>query len=633
MTDHSEHQDARNYRDVFSELDPHHELRNNPAMLGDEEAYRNLLAGDDHNVEELAAAAEKLLASRGTVDTPEAELDPHMLETLKALLADFDDQQMDSLERALAAYHDAYGEGGAVDDDDSMSAAETAAEARDFFSDYSGRIDIDTGEDAPDLGVYDDTAHPKEILDDTPTAEDYAALAAVEAELNTRWGERKIAPDLDRMRKLMDMLGHPEQATPVIQVGGTNGKSSTARMIDSLLRAMGQRVGRTTSPHLQSPTERISVDGKPITPRRYVDVWEDIKPFVEMVDAWSEEQGGPRMTKFEVLTAMAYSCFADTPVDVVVAEVGMGGRWDATNVARAEVAVICPIALDHMDYLGGDIEQIAKEKAGIIKPTEGANTAHNPHGTVAVIAHQDPKVLHVLLEHAVDVDAVVARQGMEFEVSRQSSAVGGQLLSIQGLAASYEDIFIPLFGDHQAENAAVALAAVEAFYGAHTGRPLYEKAVHSGFAAAQSPGRLERVRNAPTVLLDAAHNPHGAKALARSLDKDFDFTRLVGVVAILEDKDARGILEALEPVLDKVIVTTNSSNRAMSVADLTELALQVFEERKVDSAPTLADAIELATVDAENIDDQGVMTGAGVVITGSVVTAGDARALFKKEPA
>ena len=238
LTDHSEHQDARNYRDVFSELDPHHELRNNPAMLGDEEAYRNLLAGDDHNVEELAAAAEKLLASRGTVDTPEAELDPHMLETLKALLADFDDQQMDSLERALAAYHDAYGEGGAVDDDDSMSAAETAAEARDFFSDYSGRIDIDTGEDAPDLGVYDDTAHPKEILDDTPTAEDYAALAAVEAELNTRWGERKIAPDLDRMRKLMDMLGHPEQATPVIQVGGTNGKSSTARMIDSLLRAI-----------------------------------------------------------------------------------------------------------------------------------------------------------------------------------------------------------------------------------------------------------------------------------------------------------------------------------------------------------------------------------------------------------
>lgn len=632
MTDYSENQEARNYRDVFSELDPHYELRNNPAALGDDEAYRNLLAGDDHHVDELAAAAEKLLKSRGSVDTAEAELDPHLQETLKQVLADFDDQQMDTLERALADYHEAYGEP-ETSDDDSPTDAETAADVEDFFEDYSGRIDIDTGDEKPDLGVYDDTSTAAEILDDTPTPEDYAAMAQVEAELNTRWGERKIAPDLDRMRKLMDILGHPEQAAPVIQVAGTNGKSSTARMIDSLLRAMGQRVGRTTSPHLQSPTERIAVDGKPISPRRYVEVWEDIKPFVEMVDSWSEKRGGPRMTKFEVLTAMAYSCFADTPVDVVVAEVGMGGRWDATNVARAEVAVICPIAMDHMDYLGDDIETIAKEKAGIIKPTEGENTAHNPHGTIAVISHQDPKALHVLLEQAVKVDAVVARQGIEFEVSEQSSAVGGQLLSIQGLAAEYEDIFLPLYGDHQAENAAVALAAVEAFYGAHTGRPLYDKAVHSGFAAAQSPGRLERVRNAPTTLLDAAHNPHGARALARALEEDFGFTRLVGVVAILGDKDVRGILEELEPVFDKVIVTTNSSPRALSVSDLTEIARQVFDEQKIDSAPTLADAIELATVEAENIDDQGVMTGAGVVITGSVVTAGEARALFKKEPA
>ncbi|ALE19736.1 bifunctional folylpolyglutamate synthase/dihydrofolate synthase [Lawsonella clevelandensis] len=503
----------------------------------------------------------------------------------------------------------------------------------DLYREYTGRIDIDTGDNIPDLTVYDEDDDPSRYRVEKPTAEDFAALAAVEKELDTRWGERQIAPDLSRMKRLMDMLGHPEETAPVIQVAGTNGKTSTARMIDALLRAMGQRVGRTTSPHLQLVTERISIDGAPISPRRYVEVWEDLKPFVEMVDAWSLEQGGPRMTKFEVLTAMAYCCFADTPVDVVVAEVGMGGRWDATSVARAEVAVVCPIGMDHMDYLGDTIEKIAAEKAGIIKPTEGENTPHNPHGTVAVISHQDPAALHVLLEEAVQANAVVARQGLEFEVSACRPAVGGQVISIQGLSGSYDDIFLPLYGEHQAENAAVALAAVEAFYGASYDKPLYDQAVHNGFQAVQSPGRLERVRTAPTVLLDACHNPHGAKALARALDKYFEFNRLVGVLAILGDKDARGILEALEPVVDKVILTTNSSPRALPVEDLAELARQVFDVEKIDTAPTLTDAIALATVEAENIDENGVMSGAGVIVTGSVVTAGEARSLFRKDPA
>lgn len=681
-----------NYRDVYNADDPLASLRaGNPAALPEAEAYRNLMAGHAHeqnrdepcacqtggkfadadevarvaaieeadsadalaeyvfresglNLDALAAAAERIVdqASDGDDDefNPEAPfglrrlnplldedgvLTPEVQQNLRDLLSQFDEEQMDALAQALDAYNLAH-VGEDSDDTDSIS-------GEDLYGDYTGRIDIDTGDSIPDLTVYDEEDDPSSYQVEKPFAEDFAALAAVEAELDTRWGERQIAPDLSRMERLMDMLGHPEQAAPVIQVAGTNGKTSTARMIDALLRAMGQRVGRTTSPHLQIATERISVDGVPISPRRYVEVWQDLKPFVEMVDAWSVEQGGPRMTKFEVLTAMAYCCFADTPVDVVVAEVGMGGRWDATSVARAEVAVVCPIGMDHMDYLGDTIEKIAAEKAGIIKPTEGENTPHNPHGTVAVISHQEPTALHVLLEQAVQANAVVARQGLEFEVSACQPAVGGQLISIQGLSGSYDDIFLPLYGEHQAENAAVALAAVEAFYGASYEKPLYDQAVHNGFQAVQSPGRLERVRTAPTVLLDACHNPHGAKALARALDTCFEFNRLVGVLAILGDKDARGILKALEPVLDKVILTTNSSPRALPVEDLAEIARQVFDTEQIDTAPTLADAIALATVEAENIDENGVMSGAGVIVTGSVVTAGEARSLFRKDPA
>lgn len=685
-----------NYRDVYNADDPLASLRaGNPAALPEEEAYRNFMAGHANkqnrdepcacqtgdkfadadevartaateeadpadalaeyvfresglNLDALAAAAERIVDQASDEEddeefNPEAPfglrrlnplleedgvLTPEIQQNLRDLLSQFDEEQMDALARALDAYNVSHA---GEDTDDAEDADSISGE--DLYREYTGRIDIDTGDNIPDLTVYDEDDDPSRYRVEKPTAEDFAALAAVEKELDTRWGERQIAPDLSRMKRLMDMLGHPEETAPVIQVAGTNGKTSTARMIDALLRAMGQRVGRTTSPHLQLVTERISIDGAPISPRRYVEVWEDLKPFVEMVDAWSLEQGGPRMTKFEVLTAMAYCCFADTPVDVVVAEVGMGGRWDATSVARAEVAVVCPIGMDHMDYLGDTIEKIAAEKAGIIKPTEGENTPHNPHGTVAVISHQDPAALHVLLEEAVQANAVVARQGLEFEVSACRPAVGGQVISIQGLSGSFDDIFLPLYGEHQAENAAVALAAVEAFYGASYDKPLYDQAVHNGFQAVQSPGRLERVRTAPTVLLDACHNPHGAKALARALDKYFEFNRLVGVLAILGDKDARGILEALEPVVDKVILTTNSSPRALPVEDLAELARQVFDVEKIDTAPTLTDAIALATVEAENIDENGVMSGAGVIVTGSVVTAGEARSLFRKDPA
>lgn len=477
-----------------------------------------------------------------------------------------------------------------------------------------------------DLNAPRQEAESREI-----TAQDVADLARVEHELDSRWQETTIDPTLDRMELLMDYLGHPERAFKAIHIAGTNGKTSTVRMIESLLRAFQMRTGRTTSPHLQMVTERIAIDGLPIHPRDYVRTWEEIKPFVEMVDAESQAQGGPRMSKFEVLTAMAYAAFADAPVDIAVVEVGLGGRWDATNVINADVAVISPIGLDHTDYLGDTLSAIAAEKAGIIKSRWDMEDLLSPPDNVAVIAHQEPEALKTILERAVSVDASVAREGSEFGLVHSSIAVGGQMLSIKGLGGEYTDIFLPLSGEHQAHNAAVALAAVEAYFGAGAGRQLDQEIVRAGFAQVESPGRLERIRSAPTTFIDATHNPHGAKALAAALDRDFNFQRLIGVLSIFEDKDARGILAALEPVLDEVIITQNSGARAMDAHDLAALAEEYFGEERVRVEPHLPSAYELAVELAEDTDEE--LTGCGVIITGSVVTAGDARTMFGKEPA
>ena len=457
------------------------------------------------------------------------------------------------------------------------------------------------------------------------TPDDLAELAVVEAELDTRWPETKIDPSLERIEMLMDLLGSPQHSFPAIHVSGTNGKTSTVRMIESLLRAFHRRTGRTTSPHLQLVTERIGIDGVPIHPRDYVRIWREIQPYVELVD----DKAG-RMSKFEVLTAMAYAAFADAPVDVAVVEVGMGGTWDATNVIQSDVAVVMPVGMDHTDYLGDTIEEIAAEKAGIIKSRWDTGDLLTPPDNVAIVAEQDPAAMQVILQRAVEVDAAVARAGAEFGVVSATVAVGGQQLTLRGLGGEYEDIFLPLSGEHQARNAAVALAAVEAFFGAGAGRPLDVASVRNGFAQVQSPGRLERVRTSPTTFVDAAHNPHGATALGAALDRDFDFQRLIGVVGVLDDKDARGILVALEPYLSEVVITRNSSPRALDAYDLAEYARDIFGEERVHVDENLAGAYELAVELAEDAD---IQSGAGVVVTGSVVTAGEARTLFGKDPA
>ncbi|WP_153341302.1 bifunctional tetrahydrofolate synthase/dihydrofolate synthase [Nocardia aurantia] len=456
-------------------------------------------------------------------------------------------------------------------------------------------------------------------------------MALAEAELDARWGEQKIEPSLTRIATLMDLLGSPQQSYPAIHVAGTNGKTSVTRMIDSLLTALHRRTGRFTSPHLQLTTERIAIDNAPITPARYVETYRELLPYVEMIDERSQAAGGPRLSKFEVLTAMAYAAFAEAPVDVAVIETGMGGTWDATNVVDGQVAVITPIGLDHTDYLGSDLTSIAGEKAGIIKAAPKDLLV--PRDTVAIIGRQEPEAMEVLLRRAVAADAAVARAGSEFRVLSRRIAVGGQVLELQGLGGVYDEIFLPLHGKHQADNAALALAAVEAFFGAGAERQLDIDAVRAGFASAISPGRMERMRSAPTIFLDAAHNPDGARALAATLTEEFDFRKLIGVVAVLADKDVDGMLTALEPIFDEIVVTTNGSPRAMPVDDLADRAVQRFGDERVVSATTLADAVETAIALAEEAGDTGEpISGAGIVITGSVVTAGAARSLFGKDP-
>jgi len=464
-----------------------------------------------------------------------------------------------------------------------------------------------------------------------PTPDEVAALLQVEHLLDQRWPETKLEPSTARMQALMEMLGSPQRGYPCIHVAGTNGKTSVARMIDALLTAFNQRTGRTTSPHLQSAIERIAIDNEPVSPAVYVETYREIEPFVQMVDAQSESGQlgpvGPAMSKFEVVTAMAFAAFADAPVDIAVVEVGMGGRWDATNVVDAPVAVITPIGIDHCEYLGDTIAEIAAEKAGIIGAPRGELI---PVDTVAVIGRQAPEAMEVVLAAAVRADAAVAREDSEFTVLSRQVAVGGQVLELQGLGGVYPEIFLPLHGEHQAHNAVVALAAVEAFFGAGAQRQLDIETVRAGFAAARSPGRLERMRSAPTVFVDAAHNSAGAAALASALTAEFDFRFLVGVVGVLADKDVTGILSALEPAFDVIVVTDNGAPRALDVESLAQRAEEVFGHERVVRTTTLADAIETATALAEEASEG--FAGAGIVITGSVVTAGAARSLFGKDP-
>jgi dihydrofolate synthase/folylpolyglutamate synthase len=436
-------------------------------------------------------------------------------------------------------------------------------------------------------------------------------LLALEIELIRRAPESHVEPTLDRVRAVLDHMGNPERAYPTIHVAGTNGKSSTSAMIDTLLTAYGLRTGRFTSPHLETLRERIRLDGELIDSGRLLAAWEDLAPLLAMV----EGDGGRQLTYFEVITALAFVAFSDTPVSVGVLEVGLGGTWDATNVVDASVGVIMPIGMDHMDWLGDDIVDIAEAKAGIIKP-----------GMMVVTAEQDPLVADVVSERARERGASLLRAGIDFGLVDRQVAVGGQLLTVRGLGGTYADIFLPLHGEHMAQNAATALVAVEAFLGGGVGA-LMGAVVEQGFAAVSVPGRLEVVRRSPTVLIDVAHNPHGVQALAAAVEEAFSFRRLVGVVGVLGDKDAEGMLVALEPLLDDVVLTQSTSPRAVDADELGAVASEIFGPERVQIEPVLPNALEAAVTAAES---EGDLEGVGVLVTGSVTVAGEARALLRR---
>ena len=450
-------------------------------------------------------------------------------------------------------------------------------------------------------------------LPDAPAeARPAETFAEAEDALLSRWPETKLEPSLDRISAFTELLGDPQAAYPVIHLTGTNGKTSTSRMIDTLLRALDLRTGRFTSPHVERMTERISVDGEPLTDEEFVAAFNDVAPYTHLVDG-SEDHP---LSFFETVVGMAYAKFAEAPVDVAVVEVGMGGSWDATNVADAAVAVVLPVAVDHARYLGDTPAVIAVEKAGIIKP-----------GSVAVLADQSAEVAEVLLARVAEVGATAVREGLDFGVVSRTPAVGGQMLTLQGLRARYDEVFLPLYGAHQAQNAAVALAAVESFVSG--GDALDADVVRAAFAQVTSPARLEVVRRSPTIVLDAAHNPHGAEATAAALDDSFVFSPLIGVIGVMGDKDAEGLLAAFEPHLAHVICTQNSTDRAMPAEQLAVTAREVFGEDRVTVEPRLADAIDAAAALAEAGEAVGESIGSGaVLVTGSVVTAGEARTLL-----
>jgi dihydrofolate synthase/folylpolyglutamate synthase len=442
------------------------------------------------------------------------------------------------------------------------------------------------------------------------SAEDQARVDAIEAALLARWPENRIAPTLERIQALVDALGSPQLSYPTIHIGGTNGKTTTSRMVDSLLFSMGLRTGRFTSPHLETYRERIAINGEPIDPKDLIFTYNDIAAYFDFIDSKFDNP----VSFFEAVTALAFAAFAEHPIDIGIIEVGMGGEWDATNVVKADVSIITPIGLDHMEYLGNTLTEIASTKAGIIK-----------EGGFAVLSQQEPEVAVELLRKAAEVGADVAREGVEYSVIARAVAIGGQLLTIQGLKGVYDEIFIPLHGKHQASNAAAALVAVEVFFGENE---LDIDAVREGFAQVKSPGRCEVIHRDPTIILDAAHNPHGSIALHQTLDSEFTFDEIIGVVGVMGDKDARGILVNFEKFMDSIIVTKNSSHRAMDVSDLEKLSIEIFGADRVHSAPNLEGAIEKALKDSiRPLSDESL----GIVVTGSVVTVGEARTYVKNK--
>jgi dihydrofolate synthase/folylpolyglutamate synthase len=434
----------------------------------------------------------------------------------------------------------------------------------------------------------------------------------IEKALLNRWPETRINPTLERISLLADLLGSPQLSYPTIHIAGTNGKTTTTRLIDSLCFELGLRTGRFTSPHLESFLERITINGEPISEAAMIATYKDVAPYFELVD----ERMSHRLSFFEAITGLAFVAFAEHPVDVGIFECGMGGEWDSTNVIEAKVSVLTPIGLDHTQYLGDTLGAIAATKSGIIKP-----------GAFAVLARQELDPAQVLMRKCAEVEAVPIREGLEYQVSSRSIAVGGQLLSIKGVYGEYEDLFLPLHGEHQASNAATALAAVEVFAGE---KKLDEELVRAAFANATSPGRCEIVNRNPTVIIDAAHNPHGAKSLRNTIENEFDFDAIIGIVAPMGDKDTSGILEEFEAIMTTAIITRNSSHRAAPIDELAAQAKEIFGEDRVLTKESLESAIEAAVTQAKFEVEMNEKSCA-VLIAGSVISAGEARALIRNK--
>ncbi|MDJ1115275.1 bifunctional folylpolyglutamate synthase/dihydrofolate synthase [Microbacterium dauci] len=434
---------------------------------------------------------------------------------------------------------------------------------------------------------------------------------AVYAALLERQGERWVEPRVERTRRVLELLDDPQRTYRVVHVTGTNGKTSTSRIAESIIRAHGLRTGLFTSPHLERFTERVMIDGEPIADGAIADAWDEIAPIVGLVDAELELQDEAPLTFFELLTVLAFVAFADAPVDVAVIEVGMGGAWDSTNTADGDVAVFAPIDIDHADRLGDTIADIAAVKAGIIK-----------QGAAVVSASQDAAAVAVLTEGARRAEATIAFDGEQFGLLEQKLAVGGQLITVRGLAGTYPELYLPLYGAHQGHNAALAIAAVESLIGGAT-QALAEDVLADGLANATSPGRLQLVGIAPTVLVDSAHNPHGAKALVTALGDSFDFDEWGMVLGAFGDKDVAGIVGALAPSAAHVFATAPESDRAAEPDTVADFAEELGASVTVHH--DLTDAAEAARAWAAASDRRAV------VIAGSVVLAGEAVALSAAE--
>jgi dihydrofolate synthase/folylpolyglutamate synthase len=448
------------------------------------------------------------------------------------------------------------------------------------------------------------------VSDEDAAFDEYAAEAdEVYAELLVRIGEAAPQPRLEPTRKACELLGDPQHSAPVIHLTGTNGKTSTSRMIEAILRAAGLKTGLLTSPHLVRVNERIVLDGIPVSNEALVRNWRDIAPYLAIVDAQLVADGEEALSYFEALTVLGFAIFADAPVDVMVLEVGMGGEWDSTNVADGQVAVFTPIALDHQARLGNTIAEIARTKGGIIKPA-----------ATVVTAMQTLDALDELTEAAAHDEASMVVELRDFALESTTVAVGGQVITVRGRADTYADLFLPLYGDYQGQNAAVAIAAVESFLGGGT-VPLSNDVLAEGLAEATSPGRLQLIGIEPTVLVDAAHNPHGARALAGAMTEYFDFTEIAVVIAVLGDKDAHGVFAELAPIATRFHVTRSQSDRATPVDELAGVALTVAPEESVLQFEDLGEAVGAAREWAAEGPSRAVL------ITGSITLVGEALAL------